>query len=398
MRRTLLLAVLVPGPALADPVTVKPLVDTRIRYEHADQDGTTADADAATVRMRAGVEAKSGPFAVLVESEATLALASDFNDGLSGRPGPVVGDPQNIELNRVQVQFNGLAKTIVTVGRQRINLDDQRFVGNAGWRQNEQTSDAVRFEWTGVPKLRADVTYSWSNRTIWGIDGAGARPQAIGGDSVFATLGYATPRFGVTGFAYLVDLDEAAVQSFRLSSQTFGIRATATFPAGRAKLGLLASYAHQSDWHNNPNAYSADYLLGEGWVEVSGYKLTVGYEELGADTGAALTSFQTPFATLHKFNGWADKFLVTPPNGLRDTYIGAGYAKGPLSGQVVWHSFTSDRLGLDYGREWNAQLAYRASPRIVLTAKYADYTRDGAADFAGDADTSKFWLQLEYRM
>lgn len=398
MRRMALLAVLVPGPALADPVTLRPLIDARLRYEQAEQDGAAADAEAATVRMRAGVEAKSGPFAVLVESEATLAIAGDFNNGLNGRPGPVIGDPQNVELNRAQVQFTGLPKTVVTVGRQRINLDDQRFVGNAGWRQNEQTFDAVRLEWTGVPKLRADVTYSWSNRTIWGVDGAAARPQAISGNSMFATLGYATPRFGVTGFAYLADLDEAAVQGFRLSSQTYGIRATTTVPVGRAKFGLLASYARQSDWHNNPASYAASYLLGEGWIEASGFKLTAGYEVLGADTGAALTSLQTPFATLHKFNGWADKFLITPPNGLRDTYLGAGYTKGSLSGQVVWHSFASDRLGLAYGREWNAQLAYRASPRIVLTAKYADYTRDGAADFAGDGDTSKLWLQLEYRI
>ena len=71
-------------------------------------------------------------------------------------------------------------RTLVTTGRQRINLDDQRFVGSSGWRQNEQTFDAARVEATILKNLKADVTYAWSVRTIWGIDGKGARQQAIG--------------------------------------------------------------------------------------------------------------------------------------------------------------------------------------------------------------------------
>ena len=53
-------------------------------------------------------------------------------------------------------------------------------------------------------------------------------------------------------------------------------------------------------------------------MEAKGWRIGGGYEVLGADDGAALTSFQTPLATLHKFQGWADKFLTTPPNGIRE--------------------------------------------------------------------------------
>ena len=41
-------------------------------------------------------------------------------------------------------------------------------------------------------------------------------------DNVFVNASAKTPVGTLTGFAYLVDLDEAAVQSFRLSSQTIG--------------------------------------------------------------------------------------------------------------------------------------------------------------------------------
>jgi Alginate export len=388
-----LFLVSVSSPALAEEAVLKPIIEARLRYENVDQTGVPQEADAFTLRMRAGVEAKKGPFAILAEAEATLAISEHYNSGLNGLAAyPVVADPQNVELNRLQLQFTGLPKTIVTVGRQRINLDDQRFVGSVGWRQNEQTFDAARVEWSGLKGVKADITYAWSNRTIWGADGFGARQQSVSGDNVFANLGYKGKKFGLTGFAYLVDQDEAVVQAFRLSSQTYGVRATATLPLGKAKLGLVGSYAKQSDYHNNPNDYSADYWLGEAVLDVAGFKLTGGYEVLGADAGAALTSFQTPLATLHKFDGTADKFLTTPANGLRDLYVGLAKAFPKakalpgLNAAVTWHRFTSDRLGLDYGDEWDAQLGWKIGKKVSFLAKAAFYDRTGAADFAGDAD------------
>jgi Alginate export len=405
-KHTLLIAILstttLVTPSFAKEVEVKPIIEARLRFENVDQQGVAVEADAVTLRLRAGVAAKKGPFAILVEAEGTLAIVEDYNSGLNGKPGPIIADPQNIELNRAQIQFTGISKTVITAGRQRINLDDQRFVGNVGWRQNEQTFDAVRAEWTGIKGVKADLSYAWSQRTIWGVDGAGARQQAVGGDNIFANLGYKGKTFGVMAFVYLADLDEAPVQAFRLSSKTFGVRGNVALPLGKAKLNLVASYAAQADYHNNPNNSSADYILGEAVLDVAGFKLTGGYEVLGADNGVALSSFQTPFATLHKFNGTADKFLVTPPNGLRDLYLGAGYAFTKvkvlpgLNAQVTWHRYKSDRLSQNYGTEWNAQMGWKINKKISFLAKYADYNRSGIADFAGDADTQKFWAQIDY--
>jgi hypothetical protein len=404
MRKALSIAILsttaLASPALAD-VEVKPIIEGRLRYENVDQQGVAVEADAVTLRMRAGVTAKSGPFVILVEGEGTLAIAEDYNSGVNGKAGPIIPDPENVELNRAQIQFTGIPKTVITAGRQRINPDDQRFVGSVGWRQNEQTFDAVRGEWTGIKGVKADLTYAWSQRTIWGVDGFGARQTAVGGDNIFANLGYKGKTFGLTAFAYLADLDEAPVQAFRLSSKTFGVRGSATLPLGKAKLNLLASYAKQSDYHNNPNNSSSDYMLGEAELDVTVFKLTAGYEVLGADNGVALSSFQTPFATLHKFNGTADKFLITPPNGLRDLYLGVGAspkikALPGFNAQLAWHHYKSDRLSLNYGTEWNAQMGWKIGKKIAFLAKYADYNRQGAADFAGDADTRKFWAQLDY--
>lgn len=401
MLGSLLLSTAFAGTVHAEEVKLKPLVDARLRYENVDQQGVATEADAVTMRVRAGVEAKTSVFTFLVEGEGTLAFVENYNSGVNGKPGPIIADPENIELNRAQIQFTGIAKTVITAGRQRINLDDQRFVGSVGWRQNDQTFDAVRAEWNGSKNIKADVTYAWSQRTIWGVDGFGGRQTAVGGDNILANLGYKGKSFGIIAFAYLADLDEAQVQAFRLSSQTYGLRAHATVPLGKAKLGILASYAVQSDYGNNPNDSSSNYLLGEATIDISPVKFIAGYEILGADNGVALSSFQTPFATMHKFNGTADKFLITPPNGLRDLYLGAHVsprikALPGFNGQLTWHSFKSDRLDQNYGTEWNAQLGWKISKKLSFLAKYADYKSKGTADFAGDADTQKFWAQIDY--
>lgn len=394
MRRAILLAAgCLAAPAAAGQIAIKPLIDARLRYEGVDQSGIAANADGLTARLRLGAEARQGPFTFLVEGEATAALSERYNSSTNGKTRfPVISDPENIELNRIQIQYRGLPKTIATIGRQRINLDDQRFVGSVGWRQNEQTFDAIRIESSAIGPMTLDLTYSWSDRTIFGKD---SPIQSIDGDNVLAGVGTKIGLMAVKGFAYLIDQDQPSRVQF--SSQTYGLRVSGAFPLNKtAKLSLIASFARQSDYAGNPNRYRADYLLGEGSLAVRAATLTAGFEKLGASNGAAFTSFQTPLATLHKFQGWADKFLTTPANGIRDVYASAGYAiahtpLGSVSVLAAYHRFDSDRLSQHYGSEWDAQIGIKPAKRVALLAKYADYRADGFA-----TDTRKIWLQLDY--
>src|SRR5437868_3122510 len=100
-------------------------------------------------------------------------------------------------------------------------------------------------------------------------------------------------------------------------------RALAPVPLGKARLTLALSYARQSDYGRNPVRFAADYVAGEAGLAYRSLTLTGGWEKLGSDGGRA--AVQTPMATLHKFDGWADLFLTTPANGLRDLYAGAAY-------------------------------------------------------------------------
>lgn len=390
-------------PAFGDPVpvgdglTLDPIIDARLRYETVEQ--PTVDADALTMRLRSGVELKHAPshLSVLVEAEGTLAIDSGYNAFPFALPGSsqrrpqygVVADPESIELNRAQIMYR-TPKFALTLGRQRINLDDQRFVGSVGWRQNEQTFDAVRAEATIGP-VTLDGTYAIEQNAIFGSD-AGPR-RSMNGDFVFLGAGAKLGPVTAKAFSYLLDYDESF--AFANSSQTYGIRIAGAVPLSKAvKLNLAASYARQSDLGRNPSDYAADYLFGEVGLGYKGFTLTGGYEELGADKAAG-KSFQTPLATLHKFNGWADLFLTTPGNGLQDAYVSVAKAfpkvkavQG-LNVAVAYHDFRSDTGNVRFGSEWDASLGFKTK-MVGWLVKYANYDADRFG-----TDREILWLQAE---
>jgi Alginate export len=84
--------------------------------------------------------------ALLVEGDLVWRLRTDYNSTMNGNTAYlVVADPETYEINRLQLTNTSLPMTTLTAGRQRIVLDDHRFVGNVSWRQNEQTFDSLRF-------------------------------------------------------------------------------------------------------------------------------------------------------------------------------------------------------------------------------------------------------------
>ena len=121
------------------------ILDTRLRYESVSQDGLE-DANAVTLRARLGYETPAWRgFRALAELEGVVQLTDDFNDTVNGHTAyAVVPDPEAFELNRLQIAWSGAEGRSVVLGRQRIVLGNARFIGNVGFRQNEQTFDAAR--------------------------------------------------------------------------------------------------------------------------------------------------------------------------------------------------------------------------------------------------------------
>jgi hypothetical protein len=442
--------------AQANPITgalgeTKPIIDVRARYEMVDQDippGAPQNvlvnkANATTLRARLGAETgKAWSTALLVEGEF-LTVVQDHYRSDNATPGwanyPVVADPEAYEVNRFQLTNTSIANTTITLGRQRINLDDQRFVGNVGWRMNEQTYDALRV--INKPKagnLTLDFTYMNRVNRVFGPDS----PQgAYKGDFYLGNAAYQFRIGKLTGFAYLLDFDpittwgntptlseaglnltqKAGLNPARVSSETFGARFAGTYNISKIKLAYLASYANQKDYGSyktsrsvvSQQSFSNNYYAAEVIGTYRLYSLGVGVETLEGD---GVQGFQTPLATLHKFQGWADKFLTTPAKGIDDQYVTGGITTKSIkpfetvSLTATQHKYNSTTGGrLDFGKELNVQLSAKYH-RFTGTLKYADYhigtplqlIANGVAPnvvnntFSTLADTKKFWAQVDF--
>ncbi|MES1263118.1 MAG: alginate export family protein, partial [Peristeroidobacter soli] len=298
----------------------KYIIDTRLRMEQVDQDPLAEDADALTLRVRLGFETgKAWNTALLVEGEAVVPLVDDY------RPDPavpemvtypVVADAESYEFNRFQLTNTSLPGTTMTLGRQRIVLDDQRFIGNSGWRQNEQTFDAFRVVNRSVTNLVLDATYL--NR-VNRVNGPDSPQGTYKGDGILLNAGYQTKAGKLSAFGYLLDFDPITnippgINPMRDSTSTYGLRFVGEKPIGKIKLAYAASYAEQTDYGDN----ALDFDLAYEFVEVTAtwrqFALGVGTEIMEGNglPGTAGKGFTTPLASLHKFQGWADKFLTTP--------------------------------------------------------------------------------------
>ena len=116
----------------------------RYRFEGVTDDAFARDADANTARLRLGWrQPLASGFSVFVEGEGVAELGNHFNSTANRHVAyPVVPDARAFELNQALVAWQGESSHIA-LGRQRYVLDNQRFIGNVGWRQNEQTFDAL---------------------------------------------------------------------------------------------------------------------------------------------------------------------------------------------------------------------------------------------------------------
>ncbi len=340
-------------------------------------------------------------------------IGSDFNDTRNGKSQyPVVADPKGTDLNLASLTFTGLEGGKIVLGRQRINRENQRFIGTVAWRQNEQTFDSLSIDYAFTDKFKAFYGYVDRVKRIFGPDDplptlpTQALSANFSSNSHLLDASYTfSPLFRLTGYAYLLDLENDLLPSptpFSIglgtsdsfSSQTLGVRLTGKQDLnGDMIFSYAAEFAAQQDYEDNPNNYDENYYLLEAGLDWAKYGFKLGYETLEG-SGVVGESFQTPLATLHKFNGWADLFLVTPDGGLEDLYI-QGTAKA-LGGKfsLIYHDFSAQTGSSDYGSELDFVASWSFMKNYSVLAKFALFEVDNSSPISAQTDISKFWLQL----
>lgn len=356
----------------------KILNDFRLRYETNDTDGGADAATALTLRSRIGYETGSiAGFKVLAELEDIRAIVDEYAP--EDPDYDVVADPENTEWNRAQISYekDGINATL---GRQRIILDNARFIGNVGWRQNEVTYDAARLGYK-TDEFTIDYAYIDQRNFLNFTDNDVS-------DHLLNASYSALPVGKVAGYAYLLESKDDTIGYDKLD--TYG-----AYLDGKQKLESLtliyrAEFATQTREVPSGAEFDTSYILLEGGVKVAGITAKLGNEIKGSDDGDA--GFITPYGTNHKFGGWADRYLGTPGIGLDDKYISVATKAGPVKLVAVYHDYEGVDESDDLGSEINLLAAGKINKTFSAGIKYASFSEGDVAPALND--TEKFWAWI----
>lgn len=400
------------APTITDAITSgKPILEARLRYESVDQTGIANKGQSATLRTRLGWEtAEWNNFKALLEFEDVrqvgpedyvVNLPGAATPSLNGQTGyPIINDPEVTELNRLQLSWKPSQNLAATLGRQRILINDQRFIGNVGWRQDEQTFDAARID-AGFGKLKATYAYVDHVNRILGED----RDWESDSHLFNASYAFAEP-LKLEGFVYALDFKNSAINS----SLTKGVKVSGKTWLNLFQVAYNATYAEQEDYRDAPTSYDLSYYGGDVAATFDIYTLKVGYESL---EGNGARGFTTPLATTHAFQGWADAFVSPGGNkgfvdGIEDLNVTLQvkprfkftYLFNP-DFLVRYHDFSAERTGADLGSEWDVQATASITRQLSVLLKYANFDGESsvpAGAAAAPADREKFWISLEYKL
>ena len=364
----------------------KTKADFRLRLE--DVDTAVNDATAMTLRSRLSYTTNSyNQLSATIEVEDVRSVLgvnsySVPQTGFSTGQHAAIPDSEVTELDQAYIQYKDSLLT-AKLGRQVLTLDDHRFVGHVGWRQDRQTFDAARLQMSPAEDLNLDIAYIYKRNRIF------AEALDAQAEDLLLNLSYNSPVGKLKAYAYLLD-DE----TLNRQSDTYGIHLSGKRDTETASVFYNAAFATQQATQAGVE-YDPDYLLLEGGVAIADMDIKFAYEVLGSDNGQA--SFTTPLATLHKFNGWADVFVASTftatalPLGLVDTSVSIS---GKIGSQVpgvkwsaVFHTYDSDQGSVDYGSELDLIASIKFNKHYSGGIKYASYNADNFS-----VDTDKFWL------
>ena len=394
--------------SLADAVTQgQSMSSFRLRYENVEQQGLSKDADATTLRTLLGWQtAPVNGLSVGLQVINVAKLRDDYNDKASGvnQPGhanyPVVADPDFTNINQFYLDWTTLPDTRVRLGRQSVKLDNVRFIGNVEFRQVMQVFDGVSVENKTLKDVDLYSAWFTRNRNI----NTDLKHDHTG---ILHASWHLSPTERLTGYGYFYDQNDVAAAS-DLSNRTLGIRADGARPLSPdLKLLYTAEYAKQDAWAGSRDRTVADGQIdahysrigaGVGWQD---WAVRIDQEVLSSNGGKY--GFQTPLGTNHLFQGWVDKFLVTPAAGIRDTFITASGKLGGIKLLTEYHWLDSDvrftsgtGTGRRYGTEWDVGASYDFRKDLVGKVEYGNFTEKDHYSAGRFRDTQKLWVTMLY--
>ena len=422
----------------------KNLTNFRLRYEHVDQDGLAVapvannelkNANGVTLRSLVGWQtAPFHNFSFAGQLIGVTKFMDDFNDRKNNltevdKAGyAIIVDPNHFDINQLYVDWTGIKNTRFRLGRQQVNLDNVRFIGDIAFRQVMQVFDGVSILNKSLPDTEVYLAHYEQVTQI--------TTKQRDGDLEIANLKYLiSPTETIVGYGYFSNFDDLGFGNAWFgagalnnngvnnaladqSNKTFGLRLDGVHPFNPNLRALYtAEYAKQTDYADGDKRIDAHYYKLGGGVGIDNFSIRVDQELLSSNDSQY--AFQTPFGTNHLFQGWVDKFLVTPRQGIKDTFVTANYKYADILFFADYHVLSSDedfntvgggtaRNGSKYGTEWNVAATYNWTKNIMTKFEYGKYSEDDhyaaganvANNVAGNRnrirDTEKLWLTAMY--
>lgn len=357
----------------------KATLEIRTRYEHVDNQAIQKTADALTSRFALGYTSGSWQglsFTAQFENVAVLGEprfqvpAANTPGGYGRTVHAVVVDPPVTQVNQFYLEFKGFK-----VGRQLLNLDNQRFIGSVGWRQNDQAFTGATFtNKTWIPYTEFTLGHFTKAHTIGGVT------KDINAE--IANLHFTfIPKGHLRAFYYAFEEQLAKTASFahtgaRLDGEVWKMLYDVSFANQRAYKDATSATVKEVGYQ----------YLGLGFKFNANHSVMLAQETLEG-------GFKTPYATLHAWNGWADNFLATPANGLVDKMVTYKGKLAKFALDAGYHAYEAETNGLKYGTELNLSVSYPVTSWLTVLAKAANYAGDSGAPAPLHKDLKKFWLQ-----
>ena len=406
------------------------------------------DADGVTLRSLVGWQtAPFHNFSFAAQLIDVSKIEDNFNDstnstlinGVSNQPGKIqfakIVDPDYTGINQLFVDWTGIKNTRLRAGRQQLNLDNVRFIGDIGFRQVMQVFDGISVLNKSLPETEIFAAHFEGVRQIT------TKLRNDGSLEIINAKYRISPTESLVGYAYLSSFEDLGLgrswfgnaaakggvaagkngnvnQNADQSNKIFGVRLDGVHKLNDDWKALYtAEYAKQTDYSGGDSRIDAHYYKFGGGAAYGNFTLRADQELLSSNDGKY--AFQTPFGTNHLFQGWVDRFLATPLEGIQDSFVTATYKYGDFTFFADYHVFDSDRdfhtvgsgaatNGNRYGKEWNTAAVYNYNKNITTKLEYGSFTESDhyallantANSIAGNRgrirDTEKLWATVMY--
>jgi hypothetical protein len=318
-------------------------------------------------------------------SQRTRIIADYFSDDISTRislqDARVWGDEIQVQsqarvaLHEAWLQLNLGSGLFLKAGRQELVYDDHRLLGNLEWAQQARSHDGALLKWIGEnSQLHLGFAFNQSAQNVF--------------ETTYNLNNY--KGLAMIWFENKVDKENkfsliGVADFFEESGNFLGIDNRGTFGGNYYHTGEkleLQGTAYYQIGRTVTDADIAAYMFSaQGFYNLGEFKIGAGIDYLSGNdrNSESFNSFNTLYATNHKFYGFMDHFLNIPNDtrgaGLVDIYAKLKYQFAEKwNANLDFHSFSSEQPFLDFSTGEEIDKALATEIDLVVKNNFNSFT------------------------